>query len=172
MIWYSLIFINTSPLTVKGTENLFSIYGILGLLLIIGLSGHLLNGGFIYLYNLIIFSLWGFFQWNAHWAYLIKSPSKARVAKYYNHFHNTLRIFPKSKTIMIPDMYHLILHLLIFVLWVISLYLSINYIRRLASGIKQVSIYRQCADLSTLNKFHHYSIQTKIIFISALISYI
>jgi len=136
IIWYSMIFINAYPLTVKGTANLFSIYGILGVLLIIGLSGHLLNFSFIYLYNLIIFSLWGFLQWNAHWSYLFKSPTKARVAKYYNHFHNTLRILPKSETIMIPDMYHLILHFLIFVLWIISLYLSINYIRRLVSGIK------------------------------------
>mgnify|MGYP006298981553 FL=1 len=136
IIWYSMVFINAYPLTVKGTANLFSIYGVLGVLLIIGLSGHLLNFRFIYLYNLIIFSLWGFLQWNAHWSYLLRSPSKSRVAKYYNHFHNTLRILPKSETIMIPDMYHLILHFLIFVLWIISLYLSINYIRRLVSGIK------------------------------------
>ena len=136
IIWYSMIFINTYPLTVKGTANLYSIYGILGLLLIIGFSGHLLNFSFIYFYNSIIFSLWGFLQWNTHWSYLMKSPNKARVAKYYNHFNNTLRILPKSETIMIPDMYHLILHFLIFALWISSLYFSINYIRRLVSGIK------------------------------------
>ncbi len=75
----------------------------------------------IYLYNIIIFGLWGFLQWNAHWKFLFLKIKSQKIHSYYNHFKGTLRIIPELENQIIPDLYHIVLHLLILIMFWFSL---------------------------------------------------
>lgn len=113
--WYSIIFFDVPLLTTEGRANLISIYGLLELLLAIILAGYLLHWKYIHYSALIILGLWGYLQFNANWKYIFTAPSEEKIHSYYQHFEDTLRIFPESNTIIIPDAYHIILGLLLLI---------------------------------------------------------
>jgi len=114
-LWYSIIFFDIPLLTTDGRASLISIYGLLELFLAIILVGFLLHWKNIHYVGLLILVLWGYLQFNGNWKYLFIETSKENIQSYYQHFDNTLRFFPKSDTIIIPDAYHIILGLLLLI---------------------------------------------------------
>lgn len=63
---------------------------------------------------LIIFLLmWLFIQYMSHWHYTIFGASPEKIKSYNQFFEKTYHLIPASQTQVIPDFYHIILHLLI-----------------------------------------------------------
>lgn len=56
---------------------------------------------------------WFIVQFFCHWYYTIFGASEKKLKGYNDCFRNTVRIIPASETRLIPDLYHMILHLLI-----------------------------------------------------------
>ena len=56
---------------------------------------------------------WFTVQFFCHWYYTIFGASEKKLKGYNDCFKNTVHIIPASKTKLIPDLYHMILHLLI-----------------------------------------------------------
>ena len=52
-------------------------------------------------------------QFFCHWYYTIFGASEKKLKGYNDCFKNTIHIIPASETKLIPDLYHMILHLLI-----------------------------------------------------------
>lgn len=114
-LWYSIIFFDIPLLTTDGHASLISIYGLLELLLAIILVGFLLQWKNIHYFGLLILLLWGYLQFNGNWKYLFIESSEEKIQSYYQHFDNTLRFFPESDTLIIPDAYHIILGVLLLI---------------------------------------------------------
>lgn len=62
---------------------------------------------------LAVLAFWFVVQFFCHWYYTIFGASKKKLQGYNSCFKNTVRIFPASETKLIPDLYHIVLHLLI-----------------------------------------------------------
>lgn len=62
---------------------------------------------------LAILILWFVVEFFCHWYFTIFGASDRKLQGYNDCFRNTLRIFPMSKTRLIPDLYHIVQHLLI-----------------------------------------------------------
>ena len=64
----------------------------------------------------ILFSvlvLWFTAQFFCHWYYTIFGASERKLKGYNDCFKGTVRIFPESEKRLVPDMYHILLHVLI-----------------------------------------------------------
>ena len=57
--------------------------------------------------------LWFIVQFFCHWFYTIFGASEKKLAGYNDCFYDTVRIFRASEKRVIPDLYHIVLHLLI-----------------------------------------------------------
>lgn len=57
--------------------------------------------------------LWFVVQFFCHWYYTIWGVSDKKLKGYNDCFRNTIHIIPASETKLIPDLYHIFLHLLI-----------------------------------------------------------
>jgi len=62
---------------------------------------------------LAILILWFTVQFFCHWYYTIFGVTKEKLAGYNDCFRGTVRIFPVSEKRLIPDFYHIMLHVLI-----------------------------------------------------------
>ena len=62
---------------------------------------------------LAILILWFIVEFFCHWYFTIFGASESKLKGYNECFHNTIRIFPMSETRLIPDLYHVIQHILI-----------------------------------------------------------
>ena len=62
---------------------------------------------------LIILVLWLIVQFFCHWYYTIFGASETKLKGYNNCFRDTIRLFPMSEKRLVPDLYHIILHVLI-----------------------------------------------------------
>ena len=60
-----------------------------------------------------ILLLWFAVQFMCHWYFTIFGASEAKLKGYNECFKGTVRIFPESETRLVPDLYHIVLHLLI-----------------------------------------------------------
>ena len=60
-----------------------------------------------------ILALWFVVQFMCHWYYTIFGASERKLRGYNDCFKNTVRIFAISDTRLIPDLYHIVLHILI-----------------------------------------------------------
>ena len=60
-----------------------------------------------------ILLLWFIVQFMCHWYYTIFGASERKLQGYNDCFRDAVRLFPMSDTRLIPDLYHIILHLLI-----------------------------------------------------------
>lgn len=81
-------------------------------------------------YPLTIYcSLWLLTQFMCHEYYTIFGVSNDKLTQYQRNFYHTLQIMPHNKTIIIPDFYHVMLHLLIITV-VISMILYCNSTRK------------------------------------------
>ncbi len=58
-------------------------------------------------------SLWLVTQFFSHEYYTIFGASLQKVRDYNKCFEGTVKLFPVSETRLIPDLYHIVLHLLI-----------------------------------------------------------
>jgi hypothetical protein len=99
-LWYSLVFINIPGLLVAGTIDLISLSSLLEFFLIIILLTYIFKWKYADLLNIIILSIWGYLQYQAHWRYLLFIPSKAILDRYYHYFRGTYRFFPVSNIIL------------------------------------------------------------------------
>ena len=57
--------------------------------------------------------LWIAVQFRSHWYYTIFGASERKLQGYNEWFKGTMRIFPVSESRLVPDLYHIVLHLLI-----------------------------------------------------------
>lgn len=62
---------------------------------------------------LAILTLWFIVQFRCHWYYTLFGASEKKLKGYNDCFRDSVRIFPVSEKRLIPDMYHIILHILI-----------------------------------------------------------
>lgn len=62
-----------------------------------------------------ILAIWFIGQFRFHWYYTIFGASERKLTGYNECFKGTVRIFPESDKRLIPDMYHIVLHILILV---------------------------------------------------------
>ena len=60
-----------------------------------------------------ILVLWFMIQFFCHWYYTIFGASERKLKGYNACFKGTLRLIPMSEKRVIPDLYHIILHILI-----------------------------------------------------------
>lgn len=66
-------------------------------------------------YLLCILILWFAIQFFCHWFYTIFGASEQKLKGYNECFRDFVRLFPMSETRLIPDLYHIVLHLLIII---------------------------------------------------------
>lgn len=64
---------------------------------------------------LAVLAAWLVIQFFCHWYYTLFGASEKKLKGYNACFRNTVHLIPASDTRLIPDLYHMILHLLI--LW-------------------------------------------------------
>ncbi|MFN2363990.1 MAG: hypothetical protein ABR596_06805 [Halarsenatibacteraceae bacterium] len=57
--------------------------------------------------------LWAVIQFYSHWYYTLFGASEKTINSYNQYFKETYHIIPSSKEILIPDFYHIVLHILI-----------------------------------------------------------
>lgn len=62
---------------------------------------------------LTILVLWFIVQFLCHWYYTIFGASEKKLKGYNDCFKDTIRIFPVSEKRLVPDLYHIILHVFI-----------------------------------------------------------
>ena len=62
-----------------------------------------------------VLALWLTAQFFCHWYYTIFGASERKLAGYNDCFRDTVRLFPMSETRLVPDLYHILLHILILV---------------------------------------------------------
>ncbi len=62
---------------------------------------------------LAVLVLWLTIQFFCHWYYTIFGASEKKLAGYNDCFRDTVRLFPMREDRLIPDLYHIVLHLLI-----------------------------------------------------------
>ena len=62
-----------------------------------------------------ILVLWLIVQFFCHWYFTIFGASEKKIKGYNECFKDTIRIFPMSEQRLVPDLYHIILHILILV---------------------------------------------------------
>lgn len=67
-----------------------------------------------YMLSIFIF-LWAMIQFYSHWYYTIFGASEEKIISYNQFFKETYHIIPSSNSILIPDLYHIILHILILI---------------------------------------------------------
>ena len=60
-----------------------------------------------------ILLLWFTVQFFCHWYYTIFGASESKLKGYNDCFKGTVRLFPVSDERLVPDLYHIILHVLI-----------------------------------------------------------
>ena len=60
-----------------------------------------------------ILLLWFAVQFMCHWYFTIFGASERKLRGYNDCFRDAVRIFPMSDKRLIPDLYHIVLHLLI-----------------------------------------------------------
>lgn len=61
---------------------------------------------------------WAVLQYLSHWHYTLFGASERKLIGYNKFFENTYHIIPTSNSVLIPDLYHIVLHVLILILLV------------------------------------------------------
>ena len=62
-----------------------------------------------------ILTLWFIVQFMCHWYYTIFGASERKLQGYNDCFRESIRIFPMSDKRLVPDLYHIVLHILILI---------------------------------------------------------
>ena len=131
--WYILGYFGT-PLTIKVDVTQFSIGTILLFFLLLGLVGYWRKWTYADLSALAVVVIWGINQYYEHWQPLIYGASPGRVRHYNEYFKGTIRIFVERQDRIVPDVYHIVIGLLIVSC---SIVLFINLIRVIIKQTKK-----------------------------------
>ncbi|MBU5593048.1 hypothetical protein KQI89_14955 [Clostridium sp. MSJ-4] len=67
----------------------------------------------------VFLTAWIIIQYFSHWNYTIFGVTERKLTGYNKYFANTFHIIPPSDSVLIPDLYHIILHILIISLFVL-----------------------------------------------------
>lgn len=70
--------------------------------------------------------LWFVIQLKCHWYYTIFGISEKGLKGYNKNFENTIHIIPASDKRLIPDLYHIILHIILLLLSVLCIVYLFN----------------------------------------------
>ena len=62
---------------------------------------------------LALLVLWFTVQFFCHWVYTLFGASEEKLRGYNDCFRGTVRLFPVSEKRLVPDLYHIVLHLLL-----------------------------------------------------------
>ena len=62
---------------------------------------------------------WAIIQYTSHWNYTIFGVTEKKLIGYNEYFANTFHVIPSSNSTLIPDLYHIILHILIITLLIL-----------------------------------------------------
>lgn len=62
---------------------------------------------------LAVLMLWFIVQFFCHWYFTLFGASEKKIKGYNECFRDSVRIFPMSEKRLIPDLYHIVLHILI-----------------------------------------------------------
>ena len=62
---------------------------------------------------LTLLVLWIIVQFFCHWYFTIFGASQEKLKGYNDCFRDTVRLFPMSEKRLVPDLYHIVLHILI-----------------------------------------------------------
>ena len=73
-----------------------------------------------------VLALWLTVQFFCHWYYTLSGASLEKLKGYNDCFRGTVRLFPVSEKRLVPDLYHIVLHLLL----AVNLVLSLKGVRR------------------------------------------
>lgn len=68
-----------------------------------------------------ILAFWLIVQFFCHWYYTLFGASDTKIKGYNDCFKNTIHLFPQREDKIIPDLYHIVLHLLILVNIILSI---------------------------------------------------
>lgn len=118
--WFVLGYCGTS-LTIQVEITQFSVATILLFFLLLGLFGYIRKWKYNDLSALSVVVIWGINQYYEHWQPLFFGSSPERVRRYYNYFKGTVRIFPEEQNRIVPDVYHIVFGLLIFICTILLL---------------------------------------------------
>ena len=70
---------------------------------------------------LFVLTAWIVVQFLCHWRYTIFGASEQKLRGYHKCFQGTVRLIPESDTRLIPDLYHIVLHILILLNLILAL---------------------------------------------------
>lgn len=59
--------------------------------------------------------LWLVTQFFSHWYYTIFGASVDKLNSYHEYFKNTFQVFSENSRVIVPDLYHIVLHVLILI---------------------------------------------------------
>ncbi len=68
---------------------------------------------------LVVLSVWIIIQFFCHWYYTIFGALEKKLEGYNSYFKNTVHVIPLSDKRIVPDLYHIILHLLLVINFVL-----------------------------------------------------
>ena len=60
-----------------------------------------------------VLTFWAVVQFFCHWYYTIFGASEKKLRGYNQCFRETIHLLPASETRVVPDLYHIVLHLLL-----------------------------------------------------------
>lgn len=69
----------------------------------------------------VFLTAWIIIQYFSHWNYTIFGVTEKKLSGYNKYFANTYHVIPQSDSILIPDLYHILLHILIVSLLVLMI---------------------------------------------------
>lgn len=61
----------------------------------------------------VVLAFWLVIQFFCHWYYTIFGATEKKLRGYNSCFRDTIRVIPASDTRVIPDLYHMVLHLML-----------------------------------------------------------
>lgn len=115
-IWFSLDMTGASVANITLVEPAWNqVDGVWWLIFLILLILFIFKEKFGKYLLLVFILMWTIIQFNCHWYHTIFGTSEEKINSYNQYFKNTLHIIPSSGKIVIPDFYHIVLHLLILI---------------------------------------------------------
>ena len=82
--------------------------------------------------------IWIIAQFRVHWYYTIFGATLERIESYNRYYSNTLNLIPSSDIRIIPDLWHIVLHLFVIVASVITISYCLKVSREKRSSTKTV----------------------------------
>ncbi|MHA1397338.1 MAG: hypothetical protein ACTSSF_06485 [Candidatus Heimdallarchaeaceae archaeon] len=112
IIWYCFSLIGIPKVVQKNKSSQSYGFFLFLFILLIALVGFALNrpfGDWLLFFSLLI---WAYIQYKKHWYWVTNEPNQATFQKYKEEYGNNLFLFPLKEERIIPDFYHITLHLL------------------------------------------------------------